>query len=144
VPEWHCFSLQLPDRTLDFAAPTDQEAVAWCGNVCFRHFILTKRIFAKTGSGQNTGKVETERRFCRTIGFRTLCYQQGVWEAGKPLVMGDVLWKRAALRFDAAMWAKKGKERRPSTAQGTPAVSMSRQEMVRSPPPPRLCFPLSL
>lgn len=34
VKEWHCFSLQLPDRTLDFAAPTDQEAVAW--TICLR------------------------------------------------------------------------------------------------------------
>jgi hypothetical protein len=34
VKEWHCFSLQLPDRTLDFAAPTDQEAIAW--TLCLR------------------------------------------------------------------------------------------------------------
>ena len=42
VPEWHCFSLQLPDRTLDFAAPTDQEAVAWtigAKNVTFPMFV---------------------------------------------------------------------------------------------------------
>jgi|EP01047_Picozoa_sp_COSAG01_P017768 hypothetical protein len=29
VPEWHCFSLLLSDRTMDFAAPTDGEALTW-------------------------------------------------------------------------------------------------------------------
>ena len=93
MPAWRCFSLQLVDRTMDFAAPTDQEAVAW------------------------------------TIAFRTLCYSQGVWESGKRLQMGDVLWERSALKFDAAMWARKGKERCGTTADGTPAMRLSRNEM---------------
>ena len=100
VPEWRCFSLQLIDRqtggmgrTMDFLAPTDQEAVAW------------------------------------TIGLRTLCYQHGVWPPSKRLVTGDVLWKRAALRLDAAMWKQHRAQLAPPTPDGSPTLSMTRREI---------------
>ena len=91
VKEWHCFSLQLPDRTLDFAAPTDQEAVAW--TICLRTLCYGQVSY--TWHGLDSFEI---RLRCVLLGATSHFIGQGVWEAGKRLVVGDVLWKRAALK----------------------------------------------